>query len=131
MLNTLVPLATSFTLMFWGLSNAWWLTVLLLPVTALLFVRTFTIMHDCSHGSFTGSKKANEIIGFMTGVLTLTPFSQWRRDHALHHASSGDLDRRGHGDIDRSAEEISRPRSITSRTRLCAASFSVSGMNSM
>ena len=100
MLNTLVPLTLGFTLMFWGLGNAWWLTVLLLPVTALLFVRTFTIMHDCSHGSFTGSKRANEIIGFITGVLTLTPFAQWRRDHALHHASSGDLDRRGHGDID-------------------------------
>jgi len=100
MLNTLVPLVGSFALMFWGLAHAWWLTILLLPVTALLFVRTFIIMHDCSHGSFTNSKKANEIIGFITGVLTLTPFAQWRRDHALHHASSGDLDRRGHGDID-------------------------------
>jgi omega-6 fatty acid desaturase (delta-12 desaturase) len=45
------------------------------------------------------SRKANEIVGFITGVLTFTPFAQWRRDHALHHASSGDLDRRGHGDI--------------------------------
>ncbi|MGH9203465.1 MAG: fatty acid desaturase, partial [Vicinamibacterales bacterium] len=99
MLNTFVPLAAGFTLMFWGVSNAWWLTALLLPVTALLFIRTFIIMHDCGHGSFTGSRRANEIIGFITGVITMTPFSQWRRDHALHHASSGDLDRRGHGDI--------------------------------
>lgn len=100
MLNTLVPLAAGFALMFWGRTNAWWLTVLLLPVTALLYVRTFIIMHDCAHGSFTGSRRANEIIGFITGAITMTPFAQWRRDHALHHASSGDLDRRGHGDID-------------------------------
>jgi omega-6 fatty acid desaturase (delta-12 desaturase) len=86
--------------MFWGLAHAWWLTLLLLPVTALLYVRTFIIMHDCSHGSFTPSRRANEIIGFVTGVITLTPFAQWRRDHAMHHASSGDLDRRGHGDVD-------------------------------
>ena len=69
MISTLVPLAIAFALMFWGMSNAWWLTILLLPLTALLFVRTFIIMHDCSHGSFTGSKRANEIIGFITGVL--------------------------------------------------------------
>ena len=100
MLNTLLPLAAAYALMFWGVSNAWWLTVLLLPVTALLLVRTFIIMHDCAHGSFTASRRANEVIGFITGAITLTPFAQWRRDHALHHASSGDLDRRGHGDID-------------------------------
>src|SRR5262245_59303756 len=56
-------------------------------------------MHDCAHGSFFASRALNETVGFVTGVLTLTPFAQWRRDHALHHASSGDLDRRGHGDI--------------------------------
>jgi omega-6 fatty acid desaturase (delta-12 desaturase) len=56
-------------------------------------------MHDCSHGSFLPWPKVNDAIGFVTGVLTFTPFQQWRRDHALHHASSGDLDRRGHGDI--------------------------------
>jgi omega-6 fatty acid desaturase (delta-12 desaturase) len=100
LITTLVPLVAGFTLMFWALGHAWWLTVLLLPLTALLFVRTFILMHDCSHGSFTGSKRANEVIGFITGAITLTPFAQWRRDHALHHASSGDLDRRGHGDID-------------------------------
>lgn len=100
MINTLVPLVGGFALMFWGVGQAWWLTILLLPVTALLFVRTFIIMHDCAHGSFTASKRANEVIGFITGAITMTPFAQWRRDHALHHASSGDLDRRGHGDID-------------------------------
>jgi omega-6 fatty acid desaturase (delta-12 desaturase) len=56
-------------------------------------------MHDCAHGSFVRSRRANDAIGFVTGAITLTPFAQWRRDHALHHASSGDLDRRGHGDV--------------------------------
>jgi omega-6 fatty acid desaturase (delta-12 desaturase) len=56
-------------------------------------------MHDCSHGSFVPSKRGNEVIGFVTGLLTMFPFAQWRREHAIHHASSGDLDRRGHGDV--------------------------------
>ena len=68
-------------------------------VIAGLLVRTFVLMHDCAHGSFFESRRLNEVVGFVTGVLTLTPFAQWRRDHALHHASSGDLDRRGHGDV--------------------------------
>jgi acyl-lipid omega-6 desaturase (Delta-12 desaturase) len=67
--------------------------------TAGLLVRTFILMHDCAHGSFFASRRLNDTVGFVTGVLTLTPFTQWRRDHALHHASSGDLDRRGHGDV--------------------------------
>jgi omega-6 fatty acid desaturase (delta-12 desaturase) len=71
---------------------------LVLPAAGLI-VRTFIIMHDCAHGSFFASRPLNDTVGFITGVLTLTPFVQWRRDHALHHASSGDLDRRGHGDV--------------------------------
>jgi acyl-lipid omega-6 desaturase (Delta-12 desaturase) len=76
----------------------WASALLVLPLAGLL-IRTFVIMHDCSHGSFLPWPKVNDAIGFVTGVLTFTPFQQWRRDHALHHASSGDLDRRGHGDI--------------------------------
>jgi acyl-lipid omega-6 desaturase (Delta-12 desaturase) len=72
--------------------------LLALPMAGLL-VRTFILMHDCAHGSFFASRSLNDAVGFWTGVLTLTPFAQWRRDHALHHASSGDLDRRGHGDV--------------------------------
>src|SRR6185503_9837171 len=75
------------------------LALLLALPTAGLLVRTFIFMHDCAHGSFFGSRMVNDGVGFVTGVLTLTPFAQWRRDHALHHASSGDLDRRGHGDV--------------------------------
>jgi omega-6 fatty acid desaturase (delta-12 desaturase) len=57
-------------------------------------------MHDCAHGSFFVSRRANRIVGAVTGLLTLIPFEHWRHEHALHHASAGDLDRRGHGDVD-------------------------------
>ena len=95
MVTTLVPLSAAFALMFWGPSHAWWLTVLMLPVTAGLFVRTFIIMHDCGHGSFTSSRRANEIIGFIpapssslfaSGAATMRSTTPRRR-----------LDRRGHG----------------------------------
>ena len=97
--TTLLPLAGLFTAMYWSLDYSYLITLAIAIPTAGFLVRTFILMHDCSHGSFLPSKRANEIVGFITGVLTFTPFAQWRRDHALHHASSGDLDRRGHGDI--------------------------------
>ena len=99
LLTTLVPLAAA----MWAVHvlHSWSLLVALgldLVVAGLL-VRTFVLMHDCAHGSFFRSRRLNDAVGFVTGLLTLTPFAQWRRDHALHHASSGDLDRRGHGDV--------------------------------
>ena len=99
LVTTLVPLAA----LLWGIQALLPYSVaaaMLLAVPAAGFlVRTFIIMHDCAHGSFFASRRMNDAVGFATGVLTLTPFTQWRRDHALHHASSGDLDRRGHGDV--------------------------------
>jgi len=111
--TTLLPLAAAFFLMYRSFaSSSYWLTLLLAIPTAGLLVRTFIIMHDCAHGSFLPSKRANTFIGWMTGVLTMTPFGQWRHDHSLHHASSGDLDRRGHGDVEtltvREYEALSR-----------------------
>lgn len=100
LVTTLVPLALGFTLMVLSLDGPYWVTLLLAIPTAGFTVRTFIIMHDCSHNSFLPWRGANDTVGFITGALTLTPFSQWRRDHAIHHASSGDLDRRGHGDVD-------------------------------
>lgn len=97
--TTLGLLAVALLTMQLSLALPYWITLLLAVPTAGLLVRTFIIMHDCSHGSFLPSRRVNDALGFVTGVLTLTPFEQWRRDHALHHASSGDLDRRGHGDI--------------------------------
>ena len=88
-------IAVSYVAMQWSVL----LSILIAFPIAGLIVRTFVLMHDCAHGSFFPSRGANDTVGFITGVLTLTPFAQWRRDHALHHASSGDLDRRGHGDV--------------------------------
>ena len=99
LLSTLLPLALLVGSIHLALAHSVLLGLLLALPTAGLLVRTFVLMHDCAHGSFFRSRAANEVVGFLTGVLTLTPFAQWRRDHALHHASSGDLDRRGHGDI--------------------------------
>jgi omega-6 fatty acid desaturase (delta-12 desaturase) len=76
-----------------------WLTVLLAFPTAGFMVRTFIIFHDCGHGSFFKSKRANAIVGNITGVLTFTPYQRWRRDHAIHHATAGNLDKRGTGDV--------------------------------
>jgi len=95
-----VPLLLLFALGYQALRVSVWITLALAIPTAGFLVRTFIIMHDCAHGSFLPWKRANTVIGWITGVLTLTPFSLWRHDHALHHASSGDLDRRGHGDVD-------------------------------
>ncbi len=99
LLTTLLPLGALIALMYAMLDVSYWVTLALAVPAAGFLVRTFIIMHDCGHGSFVPSRRANEVIGFLTGAITLTPFAQWRRDHALHHASSGDLDRRGHGDV--------------------------------
>jgi omega-6 fatty acid desaturase (delta-12 desaturase) len=101
LLNTLVPLAGVMYLMYLSLGALpYWVTLLLALPAGGLLVRTFIIMHDCAHGSFFRSRRANTIVGWITGVLTVTPFAQWRHAHALHHASSGDLTRRGTGDVD-------------------------------
>ncbi|MBR3061198.1 MAG: fatty acid desaturase, partial [Exiguobacterium sp.] len=68
-------------------------------IAAGFVVRMFIIFHDCTHGSFFKNKKANAIVGTITGVLTLFPYEKWKREHAIHHASSGNLDKRGVGDI--------------------------------
>ena len=97
--TTLGLLALSFTIAYQLADWSVWAALALVPLSAGLLVRTFIFMHDCAHGSFLPWRRASEAVGYFTGLLTLTPFGQWRRDHALHHASSGDLERRGHGDI--------------------------------
>jgi omega-6 fatty acid desaturase (delta-12 desaturase) len=97
--TTLVPLAATFVAMYLAWSVSYWLTLGLAVVAGGFLIRTFIIMHDCGHGAFFKSRRANDIVGFITGVLTLTPYGQWRRDHAIHHAHSGHLDERGHGDV--------------------------------
>ncbi len=77
----------------------WWLALLLSVPAAAFLVRLFMVQHDCSHQSFFRNPAANDWTGRLIGVLTMTPYHCWRRSHAIHHATSGDLDRRGLGDI--------------------------------
>ena len=97
--NTLLPFIALLVAMYYSLSVSYWLTLALSIPAAGFLVRVFIIMHDCGHGSFFPSRRWNDVVGFLTGVLTLTPYVQWRHDHAVHHAGSGNLDKRGHGDI--------------------------------
>jgi omega-6 fatty acid desaturase (delta-12 desaturase) len=97
--NTLGPYVVLWYLMYLSLQVSWWLTLPLAVLAGGLLVRVFIIFHDCGHGSFFRSRRANDIVGTITGVLTFTPYYQWRWEHAIHHASAGDLDRRGIGDI--------------------------------
>jgi omega-6 fatty acid desaturase (delta-12 desaturase) len=85
--------------MVYALSVSYWLVLPLAILAAGFLARIFIIFHDCGHGSFFRSKRANQVIGSIAGLLNLTPYRHWRWQHALHHGTSGDLDRRGSGDI--------------------------------
>ncbi len=98
-LSTLVPYAALWALMAWSVNVSIWLTLPLMVLAAGFLVRIFIIFHDCGHGSYFKSRRANDTWGFITGVLTFTPYYLWRWEHAVHHASAGDLDRRGTGDV--------------------------------
>jgi omega-6 fatty acid desaturase (delta-12 desaturase) len=98
--NSVIPYIAIWYLMYRSLSISYWLTLSLAPVAAGFLTRIFIIMHDCGHGSFFKSSKANHLVGTVCGVLAHTPYFQWTREHAIHHASSGDLSRRGVGDVD-------------------------------
>ncbi len=78
----------------------WWVSLLIAIPAAGFLVRLFMIQHDCGHGAFFPNKWANDWVGRVIGVLTMTPYDFWRRTHAIHHATSGNLDRRGIGDVD-------------------------------
>jgi len=97
--NTLGPYALLWYLMYRSLAVSWWLTVPLAMLAGAFLVRVFIIFHDCGHGSFFESRKANDVVGFIAGILTFTPYYHWRWEHAVHHASAGDLDKRGTGDV--------------------------------
>jgi omega-6 fatty acid desaturase (delta-12 desaturase) len=77
-----------------------WLTLALAVPASGFLLRTFIVFHDCAHGSFLPSKGANRWVGRVTGLVVFQPFANWRHNHAVHHASSGDLDRRGQGDVE-------------------------------
>ena len=97
--NTLGPYFSLWLLMYFSLRVSYWLVVPLAVFAGAFLARTFVIFHDCAHGSFFKSKTANEVTGFLLGVLVFTPYHYWRWQHSIHHSSSGDLDRRGMGDV--------------------------------
>ena len=97
---TLAPLAVLWVLAWAAMSISYWLTLAIAIPAAAFLVRLFLIQHDCGHGTFFKRKTANDWVGRVLGVMTLTPYFVWRRAHAIHHSTSGNLDKRGTGDID-------------------------------
>jgi acyl-lipid omega-6 desaturase (Delta-12 desaturase) len=98
-LNSLIPFIGLWYLAYRSLAVGYWLTLLLIVPTAGFMVRLFIIFHDCCHGSFFKNMKANDRLGLALGIFVFTPFYQWKHEHAIHHATAGDLDRRGVGDV--------------------------------
>jgi len=97
--NTLLPYLGLWLLMVFSLHISYALTLLLMVPAAGFLVRLFIIFHDCGHGSFFKSRSANRWVGFFLGVLSFTPSESWWHDHAVHHATTGNLDKRGTGDV--------------------------------
>ena len=112
LLSTALPLLASAAALFYGLEHRLWPALLFAVPAALFVVRLFMIQHDCGHGSYFKSSRINNAVGRVISIVTLMPYSLWRRDHAVHHATSGNLDRRGTGDLTTLTvrEYLSRPR---------------------
>ncbi len=99
LLNTILPFLLLWFLAYQSLSVSVWLSLPFSIVAGGFVVRIFIIFHDCTHQSYFKNKKANRIIGTLTGIITLFPFDKWKREHSIHHATSGNLDKRGTGDV--------------------------------
>lgn len=97
--TSLLPYLALCVAMYLSLGVSYLLTLALAIPASGFLVRTFILFHDCSHGSFLPSRKANLWLGTVLGLFVYSPFLRWRHDHAIHHATSGDLDRRGGGDV--------------------------------
>lgn len=113
---TLVPFVCLWTLAAIAVHHGFWLGLVLIIPAAGFLLRLFMIQHDCGHGSFFAHRTVDDWIGRALGVLTLTPYDYWRRAHAAHHASAGNLDERGIGDI--TTLTVAEYRSLSSARRL-------------
>jgi omega-6 fatty acid desaturase (delta-12 desaturase) len=96
---TIGPFVALWALAWWSLSISAWLALGISIVNAAFLLRLFAIQHDCGHGAFFANRTADDWLGRVLGVLTLTPYDVWRSSHSMHHSASGNLDRRGMGDI--------------------------------
>ncbi len=108
---TLVPFLALWALAWMALQVSPWLALALAVLNGAFLVRIFIIQHDCGHGSFLANRKAQDWVGRVLGVLTLTPYAVWRRTHSIHHAHHGNLDQRGIGDVTTLTLEEYRARS--------------------
>jgi omega-6 fatty acid desaturase (delta-12 desaturase) len=99
LLTSVVPYVGLSVLMYFSLQVSYFLTLALAIPTAGFLLRTYIVFHDCTHGSFLPGKQANAWVGRTLGLLVFSPFASWRHSHAIHHATAGDLERRGVGDV--------------------------------
>ncbi len=97
--DSLIPFIGMLVLMFFSLRFSYILTLALSVVTGGFVVRLFIIQHDCGHYSYFKSRRANDLTGWLLSLVTFTPYFYWRKQHAVHHATTGNLDKRGHGDM--------------------------------
>jgi acyl-lipid omega-6 desaturase (Delta-12 desaturase) len=114
--TSVLPYLALSVAMYAALSVSYLLVLVIAIPTAGFLVRTFVLFHDCSHGSFLASRRANLWLGTLLGLFVYSPFLRWRHDHAIHHATSGDLDRRGGGDV--RTLTVSEYEALPSRARL-------------
>jgi acyl-lipid omega-6 desaturase (Delta-12 desaturase) len=121
LLVTVIPFVGLWIAAAWAVNHGlpWLYALLVLPAAGLL-VRLFLIQHDCGHGSFFSQRSANDAVGRALSVLTITPYDHWRRGHALHHATAGNLGRRGVGDVDTLTVSEYELRGIWARLRYWA-----------
>ena len=114
--TSLVPYLALMLVMYLLLSVSYLLVlVVAIPASGFL-LRTFIVFHDCAHSSFFPSRRLNEWIGVIVGLFVYSPFHSWRHEHAMHHATSGDLDRRGVGDVETWTVAEYRSKPVLSRT---------------
>ncbi|HEY6906255.1 MAG TPA: fatty acid desaturase [Ignavibacteriaceae bacterium] len=97
--NSFIPFVLIWILMLYSLDYGWWITFLLAFPAAGFSIRLFIIQHDCGHGSFFKSQRANDLCGLFCSIFTFTPYHYWRKKHAIHHKNAGNLHHRGVGDI--------------------------------
>ena len=97
--STLIPYLLLWYVIYRALEVSLWLTIPPAILAAAFLVRIFILFHDCGHGSYFHSRRVNDIVGFITGALTFTPYHHWRCQHAIHHGTAGQLDKRGTGDV--------------------------------
>lgn len=98
-INTVGPFLLLWAAMLWLTYISWWLVLPLAVLTAGFMVRAFIIFHDCGHGSFFKSEYTSDMVGFVMGMIVLTPYYRWHNAHKIHHVTAGNLEKRGVGDV--------------------------------